>query len=296
MGRHRHVVNVRADGIAVVLGPLLRDERIVAAALVDVDSGMVLDAWSAAGAAAGAPDLELIGAQHAEIVRNALELLRTWPATGGTVGTCEVVLGADDGCRHLLRTVPDPHGDRLALAVVVNGPQRVLDRVRKRLQAVSVDALTAGPSMTRRPSEAGWSFDTPAPDAPAHPEPGAGLVPAGPSCGARPPAEVRSPGRPADTASSVACPVRDGPGDERPAAPGSAGGGASGDPVRRRGPPYSSGPVGGGAFASAGIRPIVISADPPSPRAPTGAAADEPRPPSPPAALPAPAPPRSPRP
>ena len=154
MGRHRHVVNIRADGIAVVLGPLLRDERIVAAALVDVDSGMVLDAWSAAGAA-GSPDLELVGAQHAEIVRNALELLRTWPAAGGAAGTCEVVLGADDGCRHLLRTVPDPYGDRLALAVVVNGPQRVLDRVRKRLQAVSVDALTAGPSMTRRPSAAG---------------------------------------------------------------------------------------------------------------------------------------------
>ena len=48
-------------------------------------------------------------------------------------------------------TVPDPYGDRLALAVVVNGPQRALDRVRKRLEAVSVDALTAGPSMTRRP-------------------------------------------------------------------------------------------------------------------------------------------------
>ena len=34
------MVNIRADGIAVVLGPLLRDVRIVAAALVDVDSGM----------------------------------------------------------------------------------------------------------------------------------------------------------------------------------------------------------------------------------------------------------------
>ena len=79
MGRHRHLVNVRADGIAVVLGPLLRDVRIVAAALVDVDSGMVLDAWSAADAATGPPDLELIGAQHAEIVRCALQLLRTWP-------------------------------------------------------------------------------------------------------------------------------------------------------------------------------------------------------------------------
>ena len=104
------MVNVRADGIAVVLGPLLRDVRIVAAALVDVDSGMVLDAWSAAAtdATTGSPDLELIGAQHAEIVRTALALLHSWPAGGGAPGTCEVVLGADGGARHLLRTVPDP--------------------------------------------------------------------------------------------------------------------------------------------------------------------------------------------
>ena len=208
MGRHRHVVNVRADGIAVVLGPLLRDVRIVAAALVDVDSGMVLDAWSAAGAGDRAPDLELIGAQHAEIVRTALALLRTWPAAGGAPGTCEVVLGADGGARHLLRTVPDPLGDRLALAVVVNGPQRVLDRVRKRLQAVSVDALTAGPSMTRRPPAADGRSTPPGPDVPAHPEPGAGLVPTGsgsrPSAGAGRPVRTGRPGLPAPRAVAAA--------------------------------------------------------------------------------------------
>ena len=242
MGRHRHVVNVRADGIAVVLGPLLRDERIVAAALVDVDSGMVLDAWSAAGAA-GSPDLELVGAQHAEILRNALELLRTWPAAGGAAGTCEVVLGADDGCRHLLRTVPDPYGDRLALAVVLNGPQRVLDRVRKRLQAVSVDALTAGPSMTRRPSEAGWSFDAPAPDVPAHPEPGAGLAAAGPTPGFRPPVETRSPGLPAPRRPSpvpfgAAAATREAPGGlPRPAPPVAAPPTSRSDVSGRRTPP-----------------------------------------------------------
>ena len=168
------MVNIRADGIAVVLGPLLRDVRIVAAALVDVDSGMVLDAWSAAAtdATTGSPDLELIGAQHAEIVRTALALLHSWPAGGGAPGTCEVVLGADGGARHLLRTVPDPYGDRLVLAVVVNGPQRVLDRVRKRLEAVSVDALTAGPSMTRRPLGGGWSFDPRVRTCPPTPNPG----------------------------------------------------------------------------------------------------------------------------
>jgi hypothetical protein len=165
------VVNVRADGIAVVLGPLLSDARITAAALVDVDSGLVLDAWSAVAPAGAAPDLELIGAQHAEIVRNALTLLRTWPdADGPEADPCEVVLGADGGCRHLLRTVPDPHGDRLALAVVVDGPPRVLERVRKRLRSISVDALTAGPSMIRRPVLGGWSFAMPKPDVPASPE------------------------------------------------------------------------------------------------------------------------------
>ena len=180
MGRHRHVVNVRADGIAVVLGPLLSDARITAAALVDVDSGMVLDAWSAPGAgadadhpadpAAGAPDLEMLGAQHAEVVRCALALLAAYPHPGGSrADACEVVLGTDGGHQHLLRTVPDPHGDRLALAVVVDGPPRVLDRVRKRLRSVSVDALTAGPSMTRRPVFGGWSFATPRPDVPAGP-------------------------------------------------------------------------------------------------------------------------------
>jgi len=168
------VVNVRADGIAVVLVPLLSDARITAAALVDVDSGMVLDAWSAAPAddrttaPAGPPDLELIGAQHAEVVRCALALLRAWPsAAGPDADTCEVVLGADRGHHHLLRTVPDPHGDRLALAVVVDGPSRVLDRVRKRLRSVAVDALTAGPSMTRRPVLGAWSFAMPGPDVPA---------------------------------------------------------------------------------------------------------------------------------
>ncbi len=213
MGRHRHVVNVRADGIAVVLGPLLRDSRIAAATLVDVDSGMVLDAWSADApdaAAAIAPDLELIGAQHAEVVRCALALLRTGlgppssPAAGSEGDSCEVVLGADGGRQHLLRTLPDPHGDRLALAVVVDGSHRVLERVRKRLRAVSVDALTAGPSMTRRPVRGGWSFAMPAPDVPAwSPRPSA--PPAEPA--RRPAPVVAVPSRPAAASDPLDAPA-----------------------------------------------------------------------------------------
>ena len=327
------MVNIRADGIAVVLGPLLRDVRIVAAALVDVDSGMVLDAWSAAATdvTTGSPDLELIGAQHAEIVRTALALLHSWPAGGGAPGTCEVVLGADGGARHLLRTVPDPYGDRLVLAVVVNGPQRVLDRVRKRLEAVSVDALTAGPSMTRRPLGGGWSFDPPGPDVPAHPDPGSGRGPMGlgsrPSGGARPPGPDHHGGMPAPRGAG---PMRM-PGPRRPepaGTPGPRGSEQAGMPGLRGlepvGTPAPRGPEQAGTPGSHGVEPVGTPAphgsesgpvlllpgqqaagrpvaDRPAARRPvagsavTGSAAASgvaPRPPSPPAALPA----RTPRP
>jgi hypothetical protein len=321
------VVNIRADGIAVVLGPLLRDVRIVAAALVDVDSGMVLDAWSAA-ATDTSTDLELIGAQHAEIVRTALALLHSWPAGGGAPGTCEVVLGADHGARHLLRTVPDPLGDRLVLAVVVNGSQRVLDRVRKRLESVSIDALTAGPSMTRRPLGGGWSFEPPGPDVPAHP--GTGPVPMGvgsrPSGGAPPsvpdrggmpaprgtgpmgmpgPRSVEPVGTPAPRGSEpVGMPAPRG--SEPVGVPGPRTVEPVGTPVPRLsepgpvlvGPDPALPPPGQQAAGppvadrSAARRPVAGSA-------PTGSAtasSGPPRPPSPPAALPAPTPSRSPRP
>lgn len=284
MGRHRHLVNVRADGIAVVLGPLLRDVRIVAAALVDVDSGMVLDAWSGAEAGTGPPDLELIGAQHAEIVRCALQLLRTWPGAGGATGSCEVVLGTDGGVRHLLRTVPDPLGDRLALAVVVDGPQRVLDRVRKRLEAVSVDALTAGPSMTRRPSGGGWSFDTPGPDVPAQPEPGAGRL----SPGAGPATARSAPGHgvlPARDGRPATGPGVPSPRDPYPVGPYPVGPTPGRPPYRHDGPaagrpatgePAAPGPGSAGAVpAMAGlVRPVPLGAAPPPapPRAPAGTA------------------------
>jgi hypothetical protein len=309
------VVNVRADGIAVVLGPLLRDDRIVAAALVDVDSGMVLDAWSAEGDVAdgnaAAPDLELVGAQHAEIVRGAVDLLRAWPR--GHDGACEVVLGGDDGCRHLLRTVPDPHGDRLALTVVVDGPQRVLDRVRKRLRSVSVHALTAGPSITRRPVLGGWSFGTARPDVPARPDPTAGLIPVGGAASDRLEVPSGRSGRPgeasadradrADPVKPVAMPApRNGSTAARPVAPA---GGRGAPPVAAppvaarfdpptvpRLPPTVGGPARARTNAQA-LPGSPASGTGGSGPAPTGAVIT-PRPPSPPAALPA-APPRTPR-
>jgi hypothetical protein len=279
VGRHRHLVNVRADGIAVVLGPLLRDPRIVAAALVDVDSGMVLDAWSAADPEA-APDLELVGAQHAEVVRCALALLGGWPDPNGPeAGTCEVVLGADGGRRHLLRMVPDPHGDRLALAVVVDGAPRVLDRVRKRLRSISVDALTAGPSMTRRPVRGGWSFAMPAPHMPVSPE----RPESGPSDGDGEPADVDGHGR-VDAVGS-----------------GRVDGAHPPDAVAHRTFPVDGVPValpvpraGHGLPERSAPAPDRPLAAPQGGRG-RGPAKAPPRPPSPPAALPAPAPARPPR-
>ncbi len=147
MARHRHTVNVRADGLQAVLGPLAGDRRILGAVLADVDSGMVLDAWSSTWSRS---DIELVGAVHAEIVRVALG------SSDQAAGALEVVLSRLDGRHDVLRTVADPHGDRLALSVVVVGPRRVLRRTRRRLRVVSESALTAGPSMARRPGAAGW--------------------------------------------------------------------------------------------------------------------------------------------
>lgn len=179
MGRHRHAVNVRTDGLAAVLGPLANDQRVRAAALVDVDSGMVLDACgpdTAAGVpdpTGAGPDIEARGAAHAELVRTATAL------AAGREG-CEVVVHAADGSRHVLHQVADPHGDRLALAVVLaDGAPWVLSRLRRRLRAVSAAALTAGPSMALRPTADGWEPNR--------------LVPHPPSVPAPPPAEAPAP-------------------------------------------------------------------------------------------------------
>ena len=46
MARHRRPVNVRDDGLTAVLGPLVTVGGVERAVLLDVDSGMVLDAWA----------------------------------------------------------------------------------------------------------------------------------------------------------------------------------------------------------------------------------------------------------
>nr|WP_255426220.1 hypothetical protein [Pseudonocardia sp. C8] len=191
MARHRHAVSVRTDGLSAVLGPLLGDARIRSAALIDVDSGMVLDVCgpdTAAGrsgrgrAAEHDHRDEVRGAAHAELVRIGLALA---PGCGGVLG---LVLEAGPD-RHLLQTVPDPHGGGLVLSVVVRGSDRALARVRKRLRAVSEEALTAGPSTAVRPGTAGWALPGPAGRQPPRetPDRPPGPWPAGPATGATPP-------------------------------------------------------------------------------------------------------------
>jgi hypothetical protein len=155
VGRHRHAVTVRADGLGAVLGPLLNDPRIVLAALVDVDSGMVLDACTPErpGARYLGADLELTGAGHAELIRVALALPgRAGPAVAGD----ELIASAGPDRHHLLLALPDPHGGRLVLSVVVDGSRRLAQRVLRKLRAVPVETLTAGPTVVRRPGVGGW--------------------------------------------------------------------------------------------------------------------------------------------
>jgi hypothetical protein len=158
VGRHRHLTCVRSDGLSAVLRPLLDDRRIVAATLVDVDSGMVLDGYASELADPGShpslADLEMLGAAHADMVRAASVV---------TPDLAELTVSTDDGHHHLLHAVPDPHGERLAVAVVVHGAPRHAARARLRLRTVSVEALTAGPTLARRPVDGSWVVEEPAP-------------------------------------------------------------------------------------------------------------------------------------
>ena len=182
MGRHQHLTCVRSDGLSAVLRPLLDDRSIVAATFVDVDSGLVLDGYvDAPDEHPSLADLELLGASHADMVRAAA-------AVAGP-SLAELTVSTDDGHHHVLHAVPDPHGDRLVVAVVVRGAARHVARARRRLRTVSVDALTAGPSLARRPVDGRWVLDEPGPDEPSEALSGDGAdeaVPAARSAPRRP--------------------------------------------------------------------------------------------------------------
>ncbi|MCD2196323.1 hypothetical protein LQ327_23395 [Actinomycetospora endophytica] len=187
MGRHRHVTCVRTDGLSTVLASLLEDRRVVAATLVDVGSGFVLDACTREGDLA---DLELLGAGHADLARAARAITNGSPGTAGTL-----TVEAGDGWVHLLREIPDPHGDRLVLAAVVAGSPRAVARARLRLAEVPVEELTAGPTLQRRPVDGRWLVGPVQPIAPAVvPEGLPGLEPVVPTAGAVPEAVEPTPG------------------------------------------------------------------------------------------------------
>jgi hypothetical protein len=137
VARHRRPVNVRDDGLPAVLGPLITAGGIELAVLLEVDSGMVLDAW-AKGGEAETPDAEALGARHADVVRALLALSGSPPA--------ELALTVDKR-HHLVRCVADPAGGRLALAVVVNSTPWVVRRVRRHLRQLPDAGLTTGPWM-----------------------------------------------------------------------------------------------------------------------------------------------------
>lgn len=158
------------------LARLLDDWSVLGAVLVDVDSGMALSSFQGRG---GALDLELLGACHADLVRSAVDALGTLHPAGPP---SELVLSHDATLHHLMRTVPDPHGGLLVLAVVVTGPARTVARMRRRMRRIEASTLvprpvSARPAHSARPDEgrgpavlpaARTPLDSPAADG-AHP-------------------------------------------------------------------------------------------------------------------------------
>lgn len=133
-GRHRRIVDLRSDRLAAALDPVLGDPSVRAVALVDVASGMLLDGDVARDEYE--PDLELLGARHAELVRGRR----------GAGPESHILVGSARGTHHVLRLIPDPHGDGLLLGVVARCSRWRLRRIRQLLAAVPDEVVTAGPS------------------------------------------------------------------------------------------------------------------------------------------------------
>ena len=188
MARHRRPVSVRDDGLEAVIDPLVTACGIDMAVLVDVDSGMLLDAWMRGGLG----DAEALGAGHADVVRALLTVAGS-PAA-------ELELSEDGYRHHLVRCVADPSGGRLALAVVVAGPPRVVRRTRRHLRELPDACLTAGPWMFALDHEGVPAARVPPPQEAAPPVPAGMLrasVPA-PRCGPAPPSALPPARRVAD--------------------------------------------------------------------------------------------------
>lgn len=130
------------------LARLVDDWSVAGAVLVDIDSGMALDCYTARE---DHLDLELVGATHADLVRTALDALAGLHPAGPPT---ELVLSHSADLHHLVRAVDDPFGGRLALAVLVAGSDRTVNRMRRRLRRIAATTLVPRP-VSARPAHRG---------------------------------------------------------------------------------------------------------------------------------------------
>jgi hypothetical protein len=139
LGRHFREEPAPTARLGAALGRLLRDPRIIAAALVDYDSGMALETY---GSNSCQLDLELATAGQAELMRVAVDTFRPLHPAGPTDG---VTVSYGDNVHHLLTPITDPHGDRLLLSLIVVGSSSGLCMLRRRLRSMQPHQLNIGP-------------------------------------------------------------------------------------------------------------------------------------------------------
>ncbi|WP_344740856.1 hypothetical protein, partial [Pseudonocardia halophobica] len=174
--------------LRVAAKEVLRQPSVLACALVDVESGLTLDAETADRARL---DTEAVAAAQAEVIRAAqalAQVVRGAPA--------EVVVRQGSAVLHLIRLLPDPAGPGLVLSVLVLTPERNLRKVRRVLDRVDpatfvprrprATSSVAAPEVTAAPDAASWSPEVapvqaaPAP-APAGPPAPASAAPGAPA-------------------------------------------------------------------------------------------------------------------
>ncbi|MEK6440166.1 hypothetical protein [Pseudonocardia sp. T1-2H] len=120
---------------------LVRLPAVLACALVDAGSGMVLDAHVTGRTPGGVDGLADVAAAQLELVRTAEDLRAGAPWAGHPA---EIVVAHGPGLFHLVRPVADPYGDGLVLAVLVAAPERNLRRVRRKLDKIEPASLVPG--------------------------------------------------------------------------------------------------------------------------------------------------------
>ncbi|MCF7549258.1 hypothetical protein [Pseudonocardia sp. WMMC193] len=189
-------------GTAGAPGPLrsaahevLRRPEVLAAALVDVESGLALDvAFSDGLRLDPGVDPDAVAAAQVEVLRSTADLARVLRRS-----TAEVVVRQGEAVFHLVRPLPDPVGGGVAVAVLVAAPERNLRRVRRLLDRIDPRALVpSGPPVRPAPPRPAVeppavAVAVPAPRAPEHGEPGPGGHTA-PVPATAPFAVVRAPG------------------------------------------------------------------------------------------------------